>query len=170
MKMTIIATPTGPMHRTRNYSQIHHKKMPQKSSDRTAESSPDLGIPSFSSSFPRRRILHGSQANHLLVCLGRNRFCGMCKNIFLPALNRLDGVATPEWVDAEEKYPAAEERDYKRLLLYALREGKKMISSRDYEFVRVFEVTLLDWLAVTMITGCASSRTHVNGFRMIQKI
>ena len=33
------------------------------------------------------------------------KILGMCKNIFLPALDRLDGVETPEWVDAEEKYP-----------------------------------------------------------------
>ena len=39
-------------------------------------------------------------------------------------------------------------RDYKRLLLYALREGKKMLASRDYEFVKVFEVSHLDWLTV----------------------
>src|SRR5208283_3514895 len=67
------------------------------------------------------------------------KILGMCKNIFLPALDRLDGVKTPEWVDAEQKYPAAQEHDYKRLLFYALREGEKMLTSRNYEFIRVFE-------------------------------
>ena len=71
---------------------------------------------------------------------------GMCQNIFLPSLNRLDGVQSPEWVDAKEKYPAATERDYKRLLLYALREGEKMLTSRDYEFVKVFEI--LAWIGL----------------------
>jgi len=70
----------------------------------------------------------------------------MCENILLPALDRLDGVETPEWVDAEEKYPAAEERDYKRLLLYVLREGKKMMDSRNYEWVKVFES--LTWIGL----------------------
>jgi len=64
---------------------------------------------------------------------------GLCKNIFLPALDRLDGVKTPEWAGAKEDYPPAEERDYNRLLRYALIEGKKMMDSGNYEFVRVFE-------------------------------
>ncbi len=71
---------------------------------------------------------------------------GMCQNIFLPSLNRLEGVATPEWVDGEEKYPPAEEKDYKRLLRYALIEGKKMLASGDYEFVKVFEI--LAWIGL----------------------
>jgi hypothetical protein len=70
----------------------------------------------------------------------------MCNDIFLPALDRLDGVATPEWVATEEKYPAAQERDYKRILLYALREGQMMLTSRDYEFVKVFEI--LAWIGL----------------------
>jgi hypothetical protein len=70
----------------------------------------------------------------------------MCRDIFLPALDRLDGVQTPEWVDAKEKYPPAEERDYQRILLYALREGKKMLTSRDYEFAKVFEI--LAWIGL----------------------
>jgi len=64
----------------------------------------------------------------------------LCKNVFLPALDRLDGVQTPEWAKPEGKYPPAEERDYNRLLHYALIEGKKMLAGKDYEFVRVFEV------------------------------
>ena len=71
---------------------------------------------------------------------------GMCKTVFLPALNRLDGVQSPEWVDAKEKYPAATEKDYMRLLLYALREGKKMMDSRNYEWVKVFES--LTWIGL----------------------
>src|SRR5208283_1997636 len=71
---------------------------------------------------------------------------GLCKNIFLPALDRLDGVQTPEWVDAKEGYPPAEERDYNRILLYALIEGKKMLADKDYEFVGVFES--LTWIGL----------------------
>ena len=71
---------------------------------------------------------------------------GMCQNIFLPSLNRLDGVKTPEWVASEEKYPPAEEKDYKRLLLYALREGEKMLADKDYEFAKVFEI--LAWIGL----------------------
>jgi hypothetical protein len=71
---------------------------------------------------------------------------GMCKNVFLPALNRLDGVQTPEGVDTEQKYPPAEEKDYKRLLLYALREGQKMMDSGTYEWVKVFEC--LTWIGL----------------------
>ena len=71
---------------------------------------------------------------------------GMCQNIFLPSLNRLDGVQSPEWVDAKEKYPAATEKDYQRILLYALREGKKMMDSRNYEWVKVFES--LTWIGL----------------------
>ncbi len=70
----------------------------------------------------------------------------MCRDIFLPALDRLEGVQTPQWVDAEQKYPAAQERDYKRLLLYALREGQNMMDSGNYEFVRVFE--LVAWIGL----------------------
>ncbi len=70
----------------------------------------------------------------------------MCNDIFLRSLNRLDGVKTPEWAGAKEEYPPAEERDYNRILLYALREGKKMMVSGDYEFVRVFEV--LAWIGL----------------------
>jgi len=75
-----------------------------------------------------------------------DKILGMCQNVFLPALDRLDGVQTPEWVASEEKYPPAEEKDYKRLLLYALREGEKMLTSRDYEFVKVFEI--LAWIGL----------------------
>ena len=71
---------------------------------------------------------------------------GMCQNIFLPSLNRLDGVKTPEWVDAKEGYPPAQERDYDRILLYALREGKKMLTSGNYEFISVLEV--LAWIGL----------------------
>ncbi len=71
---------------------------------------------------------------------------GMCQNIFLPSLNRLDGVQTPEWAAPEGEYPPAQERDYQRILLYALREGKKMLASGDYEFVRVFES--LTWIGL----------------------
>jgi len=71
---------------------------------------------------------------------------GMCRDIFLPALDRIEGVQTPEWIDAKEKYPPAEEKDYKRLLLYALREGKKMMGSQNYAWVKVFEC--LTWIGL----------------------
>jgi len=74
------------------------------------------------------------------------RILKMFRDIFLPALDRLDGVQTPEWVDAEGKYPPAEERDYQRILLYALREGKKMMDSGTYEWVKVFES--LTWIGL----------------------
>ncbi len=70
----------------------------------------------------------------------------LCSDIFLPALDRLDGVQTPEWADAKEKYPPAGEKDYNRILLYALREGQKMISSGTYEWVKVFES--LTWIGL----------------------
>ncbi len=94
---------------------------------------------------PRRRILHGTQANHLFVCLTRNN-SGHVPEHFPAITESARWCANPEWVDAKEKYPAATEKDYKRLLLYALREGKKMMDSRNYEWVKVFES--LTWIGL----------------------
>ncbi len=67
----------------------------------------------------------------------------MCRDIFLPALGQPQDGHTPECSDEEENYHLPDERNCRRVLRYAQREGEKMLSSRDYEFIRVFE--LLCW-------------------------
>jgi len=70
----------------------------------------------------------------------------LCKDVFLPALGRLQDGRSPECSDEEEEYPPLDERNCRRVLRYALREGKKMIVSGDYEFAKVVE--LLIWASL----------------------
>jgi hypothetical protein len=74
------------------------------------------------------------------------KILGLFRDVFLPSLNRLEGGQSPEWVDAESEYPPAGERDYRKILLYALREGQKMLDSGTYEWVRIFES--LTWIGL----------------------
>ncbi len=146
MKMIISARPIGPCMESETLLKFIIKKCHEIIEQNRREPSPDMGIPDSSCSCPRRRILQPISSKSSRRLPHQKQILGMCKNIFLPALDRLDGVKTPEWVDAKEKYPPAKEKDYKRLLLYALREGEKMLASRDYEFVRVFEI--LAWIGL----------------------
>ena len=63
----------------------------------------------------------------------------MCKDVFMPALGWLQNGQSSNDPDEETEYSFPEERTCRRVLFYALREGKKMLASGSYEFVRVFE-------------------------------
>jgi hypothetical protein len=71
---------------------------------------------------------------------------GLCRDVFLPALGRLQNGPSPDDPDRDEAYPAPDEKTSRRVLGYALREGKKMIVSGDYEFAGVVE--LLTWASL----------------------
>jgi len=77
---------------------------------------------------------------------------GMYQNVFMPALGRLQDGHMPEYSDDNS---SPEERTCRAVLLYALREGKKMLASGDYEFIRVFES--LGWMGL-----------QYNAFRLYQ--
>lgn len=64
------------------------------------------------------------------------------KDLFVPALGRLQGGQPRDDSDGDEECPAPDERTCKQVLRYALREGKRMLASRDYEFVKVLEFLL----------------------------
>jgi hypothetical protein len=66
----------------------------------------------------------------------------MCEKVFMPALGRLQDGQFPGDPDGDEKHPPPDERSCRQVLRYALREGKRMLASRDYEFVKVLEFLL----------------------------
>jgi len=66
----------------------------------------------------------------------------MCEKVFIPALGRLQDGQPRDDPDGDEKHPTPDERTCKQVLRYALREGKRMLASRDYEFVKVLEFLL----------------------------
>ena len=71
---------------------------------------------------------------------------GLCRDVFLPALGRLQNGQSPDDPDGDEAYPSPDEKKSRRVLGYALRESRKMIASGDYEFARVVE--LLTWASL----------------------
>ena len=75
-----------------------------------------------------------------------NEILSLCKDVFLPALGRLQNGPSPDDPDRDEKYPAPDEKTSRRVLGYALRESRKMIASGDYEFAKVIE--LLTWASL----------------------
>lgn len=145
MKMIIRARPVGPSIESEVLLKFIKKKC-QEVIEQNRQSLPRIWValtlaavsPDEEFYKDLKQVVSSSASPETILC--------MCQNIFLPSLNRLDGVKTPQWVDAKEKYPPAEEKDYRRLLLYALREGKKMLTSGDYQFARVFEV--LTWIGL----------------------
>ncbi len=146
MKLNIVATPTGPCMAPELLLKFVIKKC-QEVIQQGRESLPRIWVSLTLAAVAHdhefynelKQIIHSSSASP-------DKILGMCQNVFLPALDRLDGVETPDWVDAKEKYPAAQEHDYKRLLFYALREGEKMLADKNYEFVKVFEI--LAWIGL----------------------
>jgi hypothetical protein len=66
----------------------------------------------------------------------------MCHEVFLTAFGRFQDAAYPDGSHRSEEYPFPDERSCKQVLRYALREGKRMLASRDYEFVKVLEFLL----------------------------
>lgn len=64
------------------------------------------------------------------------------KELFIPALGRLQDGQPLDDSDGDEEYPAPDQRSCKQVLRYALREGKRMLASRDYQFVKVLEFLL----------------------------
>ncbi len=146
MKMTIRAHPVGPSTEPQVLLKFIVKKC-QEIIEQNRESLPRIWVAlTLAAVAHDREFYEGLKEIISSSSASPEKIMRMCRDIFLPALDRLEGVETPEWVAAEEKYPAAQERDYKRLLLYALREGKKMLASGDYEFVRVFES--LTWIGL----------------------
>jgi hypothetical protein len=146
MKMNILVRPSGPSMDAELLVKFVMKKCQEVLAQNRKKLAPiwtvlALAAVSHDEEFYNRlkQIISSSSASP-------EKILGMFKNIFLPALDRLQNGQTPEWADAEEKYPPAEERDYKRLLLYSLREGQKMIDSGTYEWVKVFES--LTWIGL----------------------
>ncbi len=54
--------------------------------------------------------------------------------------HRLQGGPPEGFPDMEPEYPFSDEITYKRVLRHALAEGKKMVASGDYEYVKVFQM------------------------------
>src|SRR5208283_1920055 len=146
MKLNIVATPTGPGIAPELLLKFVIKKC-KEIIGQNRQSLPPIWV-----SLTLAAVAHDEEFYRQLKEVissssdSAEQILRLCKNIFLRSLDRLDGVQTPEWVDAEQKYPPAEEKDYKRLLRYALREGEKMLASGDYQFVKVFEV--LTWIGL----------------------
>ncbi len=139
MKMTIMARPIGPCIESEVLLKFIIKKC-HEIIEQNRESLPRIWVSLTLAAVAHDEEFYDQIKQIISSSASAQQILRLCKNIFLPSLDRLDGVATPEWVDAEEKYPPAEEQDYNRLLRYALIEGKKMLADKDYEFVRVFEV------------------------------
>jgi len=140
MKMHIMARPTGPCIESEVLLRFIIKKC-REVIEQNRENLPPIWTALTLAAVAHDQEFYG-QLKQIISSSSASaeKVLPMCRDIFLPALDRLDGVQTPEWVDAEQKYPPAEERDYNRLLRYALIEGKKMLASGDYQFARVFEV------------------------------
>jgi hypothetical protein len=71
------------------------------------------------------------------------KILGICRDVFLPALGRIQDA---QFAGGDKESPPLEERTCRRVLKYSLREGQKMLESRDYEFIKVFE--LLSWIGL----------------------
>jgi hypothetical protein len=74
------------------------------------------------------------------------KILGMSKDFFLPALGQIQDAQMAKDPNGDKESPPLEERTCRRILKYALREGNKMLESRDYEFAKVFE--LLGWVGL----------------------
>jgi len=74
------------------------------------------------------------------------KIMSMCRDVFLPALGRNQDAPLAEDPVGDQEYPSLKERTCRRILKYALIEGKKMLESRDYEFAGIFE--LLCWIGL----------------------
>ncbi len=146
MKMNIVVKPTGPCVSAETLLKFIVKKCAEIIGQ-NRQSLPPIWV-----SLTLAAVAHDAEFYNQLKQIidtsspSPETILGMCQNVFLPALDRLDGVEPPEWAKPEEKYPPAEERYYKRLLLYALREGQKMMDSGNYEFIGVFES--LTWIGL----------------------
>ena len=145
MKMTIMARPIGPCVQSETLLRFIIEKC-EEIIEQNRQNLPKIWVALTLAAVSPDEEFYTDLKQVVSSSASPETILGVCQNIFLPSLNRLDGVATPEWVDAEEKYPAAQEKDYNRILLYALREGKKMMVSGDYEFAKVFEV--ITWIGL----------------------
>ena len=63
-------------------------------------------------------------------------------DLFIPALGLFQGRQSPDDPEHEGENLFPDEHNCKQVLEYALREGRKMLSEEDYEFVRVFEILI----------------------------
>ena len=66
----------------------------------------------------------------------------MSQDLFMPALGWRQNGQSSDNRDEKEEYPFPEERTCRQILRYALREGKSMTASGDYEDVEVFQIML----------------------------
>ncbi|MGO9566621.1 MAG: hypothetical protein ACLP5H_03670 [Desulfomonilaceae bacterium] len=145
MKMIIRARPTGPCIESELLLKFIIKKC-QEVIQQGRESLPRIWVSLTLAAVAHDHEFYDQLKQVISPSASVEKILVMCNHIFLPALDRLDGVQTPEWVASEQQYPPAKEKDYKRLLLYALREGQKMMDSDCYEWVKVFEC--LTWIGL----------------------
>src|SRR5271157_2573727 len=145
MRMTIIARPTGPTLESETILKFIIKKC-QEVIEQNRENLPPIWTALTLAAVAHDQDFYRQLKQIISSSASAEQIMRLCSDIFLPALDRLDGVQTPEWADAKEKYPPAGEKDYNRILLYSLREGQKMISSGTYEWVKVFES--LTWIGL----------------------
>ena len=145
MKMIIRARPTGPTLESETILKFIIKKC-REVIEQNRENLPPIWTALTLASVAHDQEFYRQLKQIISSSASAEQIMRLCSDIFLPALDRLDGVQTPEWADAKEKYPPAGEKDYNRILLYALREGQKMISSGTYEWVKVFES--LTWIGL----------------------
>jgi len=61
------------------------------------------------------------------------------KDLFMPALGRLQDGQPPDAPDGNEEYPFPDEQNCNQVLLSALSEGERILTEKDFEFLRVFE-------------------------------
>ena len=61
------------------------------------------------------------------------------KDLFMPALGQIGDQQPPDEPDGSEKNPFPDETTCKEVLRYALREGKRILAEKDFQFLRVFE-------------------------------
>ena len=91
------------------------------------------------------------------------------KDFFIPVLGGFEDRRSHDDPEPEGENPFPDEHNSKEVLSYALREGRKMLSEEDYEFIKVFE-----FLIRAGLLGCSFRHSNLRKceipFRMIRKI
>lgn len=63
----------------------------------------------------------------------------ICEKVIMPALEQIGDRRSPDEPNGSENNPFPDETTCKEVLHYALRETRKMLTEKDFEFVRVIE-------------------------------
>ena len=69
-----------------------------------------------------------------------------CREIFLRTLDRTKPEETPRLSGEGGRLPSLDERASRQMLISAIREGKKMVATEDYEFVQI--IRILGWISL----------------------